>query len=255
MKVKYAATTVVLSSLVSTSSAFQVTRPIRTQQMDVGRVQRLQPSRLYGSNSFIERLGEAASTAKEKVKSILPFSKKGGLSKKEQKEQPSLTVRMVGAILKPLVSKLAGNLVEAMEEQSRQISDLLTDARILIVQDSQAAQLLGEPIEIGTPFSQASSSMSINGKTQSSTQVSFEVIGRTSTGIATMKAADGRIDSLFLNISGRNIAIDTTKTAGFSASFDDGTAWTSKEQNTGLGRNRGKSDIIDAEFVDKRVDK
>merc|ERR1712154_470002 len=120
----------------------------------------------------------------------------------------------------------AGNLAEAMEEQSRQMSDQLTDARALIVQDNQAAQMLGEPIEIGTPFSQSSSSVNINGRTQSKTKASFEVMGSRSAGIATMEAVNGSIENLFLNVSGRNIAIDTTKRAGsYSASFEDDAAW------------------------------
>ena len=117
----------------------------------------------------------------DKVKKFVPsfLKPKSSLTKKERakdevsssidkmlKDAP-LGVRMMGKMISPIISSVAGNMAEAMEEQSRQMSDLLSDARMYIVSDSVVIQDLGEPIEVGSPFSQSSSSMNVNGKTTS----------------------------------------------------------------------------------------
>lgn len=217
----------------------------------------------------MEKIGEAA----DAIKSKLPFGGKenesASITMKEQTKQDvsssidtifkdaPLGVRMMGKMIKPIISSIAGNLAETMAEQSRQMKDILDDARGLIVQDNQAIQLLGEPIEIGSPFSQSSSTMSVNGQTRSNIQASFEVRGGRASGIVTIVACDGQINSLDMNIAGRNIVIDTTRRAGSSSTFADDTMWESAKSSSpdGLGKNRqqGKpQDIIDVEFVDKK---
>ncbi len=218
-------------------------------------------TRLFGTNdkSFFGKVGDT-------VRSMLPFgSKKGELTKKEQAKQDvsssidtvlkdaPLGVRMMGKLIKPLVSSVAGNIAQAMEEQSRQMSDLLGDARGLIVQDSRALDNLGEPIEMGSPFSQSSSTMSVNGKTRSSIQASFEVRGSRGSGVATMTATDGQIDQLSLNVNGRNLSIDTSPS---SSSWSSASVASEGGSSRGIGQNSRKNDdIIDAEFVDKKVTK
>jgi hypothetical protein len=118
---------------------------------------------------------------------------------------------MFGKMMKPIVGKLIGGMAQAMEEQQKQMSEMLLDARNYIVQDPNAVQLLGEPVEMGSPLSQSSSSMSVNGETRSNLQASFEVRGGRGTGIATISAVNGRIENLSLKIDGRNIAVDVTK--------------------------------------------
>lgn len=218
-------------------------------------------TRLFGTDkSFFEKVGDT-------VKSVLPFGggKKGELTKKEQAKQDvsssidtvlkdaPLGVRMMGKLIKPLVSSMAGNIAQAMEDQSRQMSDLLGDARGLIVQDSRALDNLGEPIEMGSPFSQSSSTMSVNGKTRSSIQASFEVRGSRGSGVATMSATDGQIDQLSLNINGRNFSISTSPS---SSSWSSASVASEGMSSRGIGKNSRKNDdIIDAEFVDKTVNK
>lgn len=175
-----------------------------------------------------------------------------------------LGVRMMGKMVKPLISSVAGNLAQAMEEQTRSMNEVLDNARDLIVRDGRAIEFLGEPIEVGSPFSQSSSSISVNGKTSSSIQATVEVRGSRGTGVATISATDGQIQSLNLNVAGRNIPIDTIPSANASAD-----SWTSSSSSSsqsfvgskskrsdGLGTNsRGDDNIIDVEFVDKKVSK
>lgn len=152
-----------------------------------------------------------------------------------------------------------------MEKQQQEMSDLIISARGFIVQDANALQLLGETIEMSSaPLSQSSSMMSVNGKTRTSVQASFEVAGSSGSGVATMEAVDGQIENLYLNVNGRNLVVDVTRKAGsFSSStstIGDDASWNSKTNNKardgiGKNRNRGKDDVIDAEFVDKKVTK
>ncbi len=248
------------SSILSPSSSTTTSGPYQPPSFRYNEKRQTQ-TRLFGTDkSFFEKVGDS-------VRSILPFGggKKGELTKKEQAKQDvsssidtvlkdaPLGVRMMGKLIKPLVSSMAGNIAQAMEEQSRQMSDLLGDARGLIVQDNRALDNLGEPIEMGSPFSQSSSTMSVNGKTRSSIQASFEVRGSRGSGVATMSATDGQIDQLSLNVNGRNLSISTSPT---SSSWSSASVASEGKSSRGIGKNsRMNDDIIDAEFVDKTVNK
>jgi len=159
-------------------------------------------------------------------------------------------------------------MAQAMEEQQQQLTNVIQDARNLIVQDPAAVQLLGEPVEMGsTPFSQSSSTMSVNGETRSNVQASLEVRGGRTSGVVTISSVNGKIESLMLNVEGRNIAVDVTKSAGSGTGAGTGTdasytvtgssfdsASSSSSSSGGIGKNRNvkDDDIIDAEFVEKK---
>jgi hypothetical protein len=219
---------------------------------------------------------KAADSIKNLVPSFLKPKSSQITQKQKTKEQVSssietmlkdapLGIRMMGKMISPLISSAASNFAEAMEEQNRQISDILDDARMFIVSDKSATQVLGEPIEVGMPFSQSSSTTSINGKTRSSINASFEVRGNRGAGIATIEASNGNIDQMVLNVNGRNIYVDVRGTATgrstktiIDIDTDTGTrTTTSSKRTSGLGKNRviKDDDIIDAEFVEKKFDK
>ena len=163
---------------------------------------------------------------------------------------------MLGQMIKPMVGSLVGGMAQAMEEQQKQMSEMLDDARSYIVQDPAAVQLLGEPLEVGSPFSQSSSTMSVNGETRTNLQASFEVRGDRGSGVATIASSNGRIENLSLNVNGRNMAIDVTRRGGASfQSTDSASSWSgSPKRSDGIGKNRSMSDddVIDAEFVEKK---
>jgi len=181
---------------------------------------------------------------------------------------------MMSKMIKPLVGNLIGKLAQAVEDSQKQMDDLMGDVSFLIQQDANAAQSLGHgAMEIGSPFSQSSSTVSMNGKMESRLQASFEVRGDLGAGVVTMNAVNGRIESLFLNVNGRNLAIDTTKSANASANVsasatstsdyrsqsqrtfmdDDSLKYKARKATDGIGKNhnRKEDDIIDVEFVDK----
>lgn len=225
-----------------------------------------QNTRLYGNKSFLGNVGD-------KIKSLFgkndnDAKKGGGITKKEQTKQDvsssidtmlkdaPLGVRMMGKMVKPLISSVVGNLAQAMEEQTQSMNDVLDNARNLIVRDGRAIEFLGEPIEVGSPFSQSSSSVSINGETRSSIQASVEVRGSRGSGVATISATDGQIHTLNLNVAGRNISIDTIPSASADSWASSSQSFAGSKRSDGLGKNsRGDDNIIDVEFVDKKVSK
>ena len=202
----------------------------------------------------------------EKVKSLVPGSvkkvlpskwfrsddeKRAALERKRRQNEISgaldqslkdapLGVRLLGKAAGKIFSKVASGLAESMEEQSRQMEGLLQDARSYIVENEMASNLLGDPIAIGAPFSQSSSTSVINGAKTVSVQASFEVSGSRSSGIATMVANESGVQRLRLDVAGQSFEVDTS---GGRRIGGDGRGNASK-----TGPKKG--DIIDAEIID-----
>merc|ERR1719437_140076 len=155
-----------------------------------------------------------------------------------------LGIRMMGKLVAPLVSSMA----ETFREQSEIIGDVLYEAEELILGDDTARSVLGGTINVGAPFSQSSSSSSINGVTTAKIQASFPVQGEYSSGVATVVASSGGsgkpdIESLVLEVMGRRYSIGLIKSAG-------GDVYSGQASVVGKKKVR-KGDIIDAEFVEK----
>lgn len=164
----------------------------------------------------------------------------GGIS--EVLKDAPLPVRMMGKMVGGMISNVASGLAEAAAEQGRRMEELMDDARRLIVADGAVVDALGEPIVIGAPFSQSSSTVSINGKTTIQIQTSFEVMGSRQNGVATMAANDNGISQLSVNVGGRNYNVNTS----------------GRPRPGGSGRTKisgqesavSKGGIIDAEIID-----
>ena len=199
----------------------------------------------------------------EKVKSLVPDSvkkwfqsddeKRAALERKRRQNEISgaldqslkdapLGVRLLGRAAGKIFSKVASELAESMEEQSRQMEELLQDARSYIVADGMASNLLGDPIAIGAPFSQSSSTSVINGAKTVMVRASFEVAGSRSSGIATMVANESGVQRLRLDVAGQSIEVDTRGGRGARVS-GGGRGNKSKTCSN-------KGDIIDAEIID-----
>eukprot|EP00537_Pseudo-nitzschia_pungens_P015783 CAMPEP_0172403810 /NCGR_PEP_ID=MMETSP1061-20121228/60607_1 /TAXON_ID=37318 /ORGANISM="Pseudo-nitzschia pungens, Strain cf. pungens" /LENGTH=276 /DNA_ID=CAMNT_0013138343 /DNA_START=93 /DNA_END=923 /DNA_ORIENTATION=- len=202
--------------------------------------------------SFLEKAGNA-------IKSILPKrwfgsdeEKEKLAQKKEVEKQVSggldyvfrdapFGLQMMGKMLSPLMSTAASTLAETMAEQQRNTEQLLEDARIYIVRDPVVASILGEPIDVRTPFSQSSSTTSINGKTQSRVELAFEITGSKNSGVARLLATDGGIVELRTEVGGRVIDVSLSNQekwprydGSYSSSTDD-------------------DGIIEAEIVEKKT--
>lgn len=187
--------------------------------------------------------GNLVKKAGEKIMGILPFGKteeqkQAEIIKKERKaEIQSLfrdlpfPIRMAGRMITPLLN----NVAEEIAEQSRAAQDVLEEARLRLVNDASLIQKLGEPLQVGQPFSQSSSTMIINGKSSAKVQASFQVVGPYGSGIATLDSSDGEIRSLVVNVNGFNISVGAREGSAFKSS-------SSRRQN----------DVIEAEIIEKK---
>jgi len=184
-----------------------------------------------------------------KLKSLIPFTKteeekRADIVKKETKQgintmlkDAPLPIRMMGRMVAPLLARAAGE----MAEQSKQAQDMLEEARMRLVNDPVLAETLGEPLQVGQPFSQSSSTMVINGKRSARVQASFQVAGTKGTvGIATMEANNGEIRSLTVNVNGRNISVGSRR---------GGNVFGTSSVKSSV---KNDNNIIEAEIIEKK---
>eukprot|EP00536_Pseudo-nitzschia_multiseries_P011736 jgi/Psemu1/29790/gm1.29790_g len=201
--------------------------------------------------SFLEKVGNA-------VESILP---KGCFGSDEEKKKLAQRQRvenqisrglddllrdapsglqMMGKMLSPLMGTAVSTLAETMADQQRNTETLLEDARVYLVRDPVIVRILGEPIDLRSPFSQSSSTTIINGETQSRVELAFEVIGNKSFGVARLSATDGAIVQITTEAGGRIINVNLSKQQ--PSSYDGYFSSSSDDDN-----------IIEAEIVDKET--
>ena len=194
--------------------------------------------------------GNILKKAGSKIKNILPFGSKTEEEKlaKQRKDEIKggintmlkdmpLPVRLMGRMVAPMLSRAADQIAE----QSRQAADMMEEARMRIVNDPAVTSKLGEPVQVGQPFSQSSSTMVINGKSSARVNASFQVGGPYGTGVATMESADGKIVNLVVNVNGVNIKVSSSGWNSFASKSSSSSATSNK-----------KSDIIEAEIIEKK---
>ncbi|KAL7491171.1 hypothetical protein ACHAWT_000615 [Skeletonema menzelii] len=204
--------------------------------------------------------GNILKKAGNKIKSILPFGSKSEEEKlaKQRKDEIKggintmlkdmpLPVRLMGRMVAPMLSKAADQIAE----QSRQAADMMEEARFrivndpavtsrlvrAIVNDPAVTSRLGEPVQIGQPFSQSV----INGKSSARVNASFQVGGPLGTGVATMESADGEIVTLVVNVNGMNVNVGSGGWNKFGSS-----------SSSSSSSSRKKGDIIEAEIIEKK---
>jgi len=213
-------------------------------------------TRLYSTNKdegFLSKIGK-------KVKSFLPTKIFGSeeekqklARKKEYKEQVTggldamlkdapLGMRMMGKMISPLVSSVASNLADAMAEQQRTTEGLMDDARGYLMGDSAVSNLIGEPISLGAPFSQSSSTTSINGQTQTRVELGMPVSGSRGSGTVRVLASQNGIEQMQLDAAGQRINVSLSRKGSTSSS---------PYGSSSSQRGKGDDNIIEAEVIDK----
>ncbi|KAL3794559.1 hypothetical protein HJC23_008015 [Cyclotella cryptica] len=216
-------------------------------------IQQQQKTRLFFSRGNADKdddwetlkrsAGNLVKKAGEKIMSILPFGKteeqkRAEIIKKERKAEIQsmfrdlpFPIRMAGRMITPFLN----NFAEEIAEQSRAAQDVLEEARLRLVNDESLIQKLGEPLQVGQPFSQSSRTRVINGKSSAKVQASFQVAGPYGSGIATLDSSDGEIRSLVVNVNGFNMSVGARRGSVFTSSSG-----------------KGKNDIIEAEIIEKK---
>lgn len=202
-----------------------------------------------GGGGFLDTITNAAKSA---AKSVLPSSwfqsekeKQAAIERKRVQKEVSggiqevlkdapLPIRMMGSMFGPLVSSAMSTMAESLAEQQSVAEDYLSQARQFLQSDPSVTRLLGEPIQVGSPFSQSSSSSSINGRTSTRIELGFAVQGSRVSGVAQLSATEAGIQRLIVQAQGRQIDVNLSSTPYGR-----------------VGGTRGDDDIIEAEIVEK----
>jgi hypothetical protein len=234
------------------------------------------PTRLQystkGDNNDDEKSNGVLASVGKAVKSILPQKwfqseqeKQSALRKQQLKQEMKggisemlkdapLGIRMMGKMIAPLVSGMVSTLAETVAAQQQTTQKLLEDATGFLAQNDDVIEALGgEPIRIGMPFSQSSSTSNINGQVQSRIELGVPVVGRNGvSGTAFVSANQEGLTSLvFQSPQGQRIPISLTKVVGKSR-------LSSSSGSTGSASRRRRGDdstIIEAEIIEKDTKK
>lgn len=145
-----------------------------------------------------------------------------------------------GTVGKAIIRPLLQTMASTFEEQAESVQQVVDQAKAFILRDDRLTRRLtgGDgAIQTTSPFSQSSSTTSINGRRTSEIGVSFQVFGRGASGVATVLARNGAITSLYVVIDGVKYNVDPSTLPSSSVS-------------DGLGNIN--DNIIDAEFVEKK---
>ena len=253
-----------LSTTLPTSSAF-VAQPPRNptiaQSLPIvhsnSNNNRPLQSRLYSSQRNSDDEGGILGGLKKAAKSILPSSwfqsekeKKAAIQRQRMKEEVTgglqevlkdapFPVRMMGKMMGPLMSNMMSGLAETMAEQQEQVDQVLADTKTYLMADPAVGRLLGDgAIQVGTPFSQSSSSSTINGQTTTRVEIAMPVTGSRSSGVAQAVSSNGRLDRLVLQADGRTINVSMASKTPRSSAFRSASS-------------KRDDDIIEAEIIEK----
>lgn len=145
----------------------------------------------------------------ELVRQQVKDNVRGGIQ--EMLKDAPFPVRIMGSMISPLLSRVASDLSESVAEQQRSVESVIEDARAFIIGDDVALLALGEPIQVGTPFSQSSSTTIVNGQKATNIAIAFPVQGSRSSGVAQAQANQNGIVQLVLQVDGRQVHVSLNK--------------------------------------------
>jgi hypothetical protein len=149
----------------------------------------------------------------------------------------------------PMLGKLASKVAEGVEEQRKTMEKILDDTRSYLLNDDEITNLLGEPIQLGTPFAQSSSSASINGRRQIRIEFSLEVSGPKNNGVVRVIATGEGIGQLLVESTGKIYNVDLSSKGG-GRKKKKKIRRGSSSPNSNWNNDDGQ--IIDAEIIEKK---
>jgi hypothetical protein len=209
------------------------------------------PTKWFGSKEEKEAL-ERKQLVKDRVKGELDQMLKGA----------PLFIQMFGKyIAAPMMGKIASKLAEVGRQQQETMEAILDEARTSLLNDPEMVELLGKPLQIGTPFSQRSSTTVINGMRQMRTEFAVEISGPIGSGACRIIATNEGIGQLLVESNGKVYNIDLTSRGTMSSSsksYSSSKSPSSKSRSSSkssASRFRGDDDdnIIEAEIIDKET--
>ena len=162
-----------------------------------------------------------------------------------------LPIRMVSNMIGPIFGTMMTSLAETAASQQSMVDVVYDQAVRSIRNDPSIQEILGDAITVGRPFSQSSSSSSVNGVTSTRMELAFPVSGRLGNGVGRLSASGGSgnpmIDKLVVQVNGMVVDVNIG-----SASFNQRVE--SDSRNNRYGR-ESNSNIIDAEIIEKDTKK
>lgn len=137
----------------------------------------------------------------------------------------------------------------AFEKESSKVAEVLEEARSILEADSTASSLLGVPLEIEQPFTQSSSTITINGETSCTIEAMFRVHGPLRAGVVSVVSRGAGVASLDLETDGRSFRLNVKNRdrarAGRRAHGK------SKRSVVGPISKDGSGNFVDAEIIEK----
>ena len=214
------------------------------------------PTKWFGSKEEKEAL-ERKQLVKDRVRGELDQMLKGA----------PLPIQMFGKyVAAPMMGKIASKLAEVGRQQQETMEAILDEARTLLLNDPEIVELLGKPLQIGTPFSQRSSTTVINGVRQMRTEFEVEVSGSIGSGVCRIIATTEGIGQLLVESNGKVYNIDLTSRGTMSSSKQFSSKAKSKaksrsrsststpsKQSASRFRGNDEDNIIEAEIIDKET--
>lgn len=243
-----------LSSTTSRSFSLPSSRRLLPVDSRHHQLFRSQQTRLFSQkdDGILSKIGNAVKTV---GKSILPASwfqseeeRKAVVKRQRAKDEfeggmkellkdAPLPIRAIGGMLSPLMGNMMSGLAESMAEQQETVDSLLDDARSFIATDDVAVRALGDPVQVGAPMQQSSSTSIINGKSTTRVELTFPVKGGVGSGVARLSATEEGIKRLELETpDGRAINVSLSK---------------KKRRASSLSTSSKDDDVIEAEIIEK----
>jgi hypothetical protein len=208
-------------------------------------------------NKVKRKAKSAGSKVKDVAKSVLPSSwfqsakeKEAAMENKRIEKQvrgslkeifkdAPLPIRMLGGIVGPIMSSVMSKLSKTIADQQEVVEALLDEARSYITGNEEVENVLGQPVTVGSAFSQSSSSTSINGQTSSHVELGFPVSGPRGSVMGRLIAINGKIQQLEIQAAGQVIQVALRRPSQF---FSGGTK-----------RSSDSGKIIEAEIIEKEI--
>eukprot|EP00531_Pseudo-nitzschia_arenysensis_P019432 CAMPEP_0116156694 /NCGR_PEP_ID=MMETSP0329-20121206/22964_1 /TAXON_ID=697910 /ORGANISM="Pseudo-nitzschia arenysensis, Strain B593" /LENGTH=329 /DNA_ID=CAMNT_0003653785 /DNA_START=196 /DNA_END=1188 /DNA_ORIENTATION=- len=198
------------------------------------------PTKWFGTKEEKEAL-ERKQMVKDRVRGELDQMLKGA----------PLPIKMFAKyVAAPMMGKMASKMAEMGLEQQKAMENILDEARDLLMRDAQITDLLGTPIQIGTPFSQQSSTTVINGRRQMRTEFAVELSGPYENGVCRIVATNEGVGQLLVEANGRIYNVDLTSEGRMSSSSSSSSS-SRKSPSDSFGNN--DDNIIEAEIIDKET--
>lgn len=167
---------------------------------------------------------------------------KGGL--RELFKDAPLPIRALGGLVAPLVSSAMSAAAESLAQQQAAVDDYLAQAQRCLQADPAVVRRLGDPVRVGSPFSQSSSTTNVNGKSTSRVQIGFAVSGSKGVSAMAQLSATGEagLQSLVVQGPGFTLNVNVNKTSSSSSSSANSKRFSSGNDD---------DDVIEAEIIDK----